>query len=317
VTRPNEAGARRRSTVTARVLAQLGLLGALFAGTGPAWAGPWVPGRWHFYLELREALELADARYDAAGARQPIVAVTADGTRSSASYRRASTTLYAEVGVAQRLSVLTAFGALDAVTQPIRGAQARSAVGVGDLLLGGKLLLFDDEITAALQVAVIAPTGSATGELPLGPGDLRADFLLLLGRAFYRPNLYLACEIGARLRGTSVIADPTQPGQLTRVTYAHEVRYAAQAGYTWTFERRALRSLGVVAKLEGSYALGPATDDGLGLLNPLAGAFFKLGPELRWSPERRLALSLGGHYFVAGRAMPAFAEVAVAIGYAR
>jgi hypothetical protein len=276
-----------------------------------------VPGRWHFYLELRQAALFADGRYDAAGARQPIFAVSDGGARVAASYLQAFTTLYAEVGLAQRLSVLTMFGLLDAVDQPLAGVGARRAVGVSDLMLGGKLLLFDDEVTAALKVALTAPTGSATGALPLGPGDLRTDFMLLVGRAFFRPNIYLSGEVGVRLRGAAVVADPEQPGQRVLAQYAHEIRYAAQAGYTVHPDRRGARAVGLALKLEGSYALAPAVEDGLGVLNPIAGSYLKLGPQLLWSPRGGVSLTVDGHYFVAGRSMPAFGEVAVAVGVSR
>src|SRR6185369_7131511 len=112
---------------------------------------------------------------------------------------------------------------VNAVVQPIRGAPDRDAVGIGDLKLGGKLLLFDDEVTAALLVALTAPTGSSTGAIPLGQGDLRTDFMLLLGKAFLRPDLYLSAEVGFQLRSAATIADPNQPGQLKSVTYTHQI----------------------------------------------------------------------------------------------
>ena len=38
---------------------------------------------------------------------------------------------------------------------------------------------------------------------------------------------------------------------------------------------------------------------------PEPGSYLKLGPEIAWAPTRFLEVSLGGHYFVAGRSMVA------------
>lgn len=286
----------------ALVLASVLLVGA------PALAGPWVPGRWHFWAQLRESVLIADQRYDAAGGLAPIQGQyqAPDGTTalSRARYRWLLTDLYAELGLASRLSVLLDFYALSAIWQPFDDAPAysKSAVGVSDLFLGAKLLLFDEEITASILAAVTVPTGALTATLPLGPGDVRGDFVLQVGKIFERPSIFVTADFGARLRGMS---------------YSHELIYAAQVGWTWHAHRRALHALTVSLKLEGRYALGAAVEDGLGVLNPQSGQYTKLGPEVGFSVGRGFTLSAGGHYFVAGRSMPAFGEVALALTYAR
>ena len=284
----------------------------------PVQAGPWVPGRWHFSLQLRQAALFADQRYDAGGARRPILAVPDQGgAPQRASYRQALTSLSGELGLAQRLSVVLDLLALDAVVQPISGRADRTVVGVSDLRLGGKLLLFDDELTAAIEVALTIPTGSAARPLPLGPGDLRTDFVLHVGKTFRRPDLYLLAEVGFRLRSAAEVANPMVPGTTAQVSYAHEIRYGAQAGTTWRKGRPGLRWLGAALRIEGSYALASAVEDGLGILNPIAGSYCKLGPEVTWSPLLGLLFGVGGGYFVAGREMPAMGEAWLSVTYLR
>jgi hypothetical protein len=294
------------------------VIALLLLSGGLASAGPWVPGRWHFYLQLREGAlwTPGDVRYDAHGARQPIRLVD-NASLVASGYRQSLTDLYAEVGLARRLSVLLDFILLDYVAQPLPGRPARSSTGVSDLQLGGKLLLFDDELTAALLVALTAPTGSSTTAVPLGPGDLRTDFRLLLGKLFDRPSLYLSAEIGLCLRGSAVVTDPQAPGLTLRVQYSHALRFAAAVGGRLRLPRAPSHALNLAAKLEGAYAFDGAVEDGLGLLTPQAGTYVKLGPEVGWSFPRGVQLFLGGHYFVAGRTMPAFAELALSLGFSR
>jgi hypothetical protein len=293
------------------------LLLVLFAAR-PAAAGPWEPGRWHFYLQLRESALVADQRYDASGKLQPIaVALDASGATAPSSYRQLLTDLFGELGLAARLSVLFDFRAVSAIWQPLPGAPAHQAVGPSDLYLAGKLLLFDDELSAAVQIGVTVPIGSATAAVPLGAGDLRTDFTLLLGKLFEHPEIFLSIEAGARLRGAAQVGDPHAPGQMVSVQYSHEVRAAAQAGYTWRPDRPFLRALVFAIKLEGAYALQTPVEDGLGILVAQAASYLKLGPEITWRPRRGLDVTVGGHYFVAGRSLPAFGEAALAIGYGR
>ena len=281
-----------------------------------AHAGPWTIGRWHFFAQLRMSGMFADRRYDAAGDLQPIQAVLPNGTIANTSYREFLTDLFVELGLAARLSLLVDFRALDVIVQPLGGGN-RGAVGVSDLWLAAKLLLFDDEFSAAILVGLTAPTGSATTVAPLGPGDLRTDFMLLLGKLWARPSLFLSGELGVRLRGSAQAVDPHKPGGLVDVPYSHELRYAAEAGYSWVARRRGLYSLVAALKLEGAWSFSRYVEDGLGLLNPQASMYVKLGPELVYTPRPGVHLSLGGHYFVAGRAIPAMGELALGVAYSR
>lgn len=291
---------------------------ALLLQAAPAAAGPWLPGRYHFYLQLRESALAADQRYDSTGALQPIaIALDASGATARSGYRELLSDLYGEVGLASRVSVLVDFRALAAIWQPIPGAASRSAIGASDLTLAGKLLLFDDELSAAVQVGVTVPTGSATAAVPLGAGDVRTDFTILVGKLFEHPDVFVSVEAGARLRGAAEVADGHAPGRTVSVQYSHEVRAAAQAGYSWRPDRRGLRALVFAVKLEGAYALSSPVEDGLGLLVSPAASYLKLGPEITWRPRPGLDVTVGGHYFVAGRALPAFGEAALALGYSR
>jgi hypothetical protein len=276
---------------------------ALLLLSSTARAAPWMPGRWHFWLQLRESVLVADQRWDATGHLQPILAVVdPSGTKATSGYRWALTDLYGELGFGTRLSLVVDFAALSAIVQPVTGEDARSAVGVSDLYLAGKLLLFDDELTATLLAGVTVPTGALTTAVPLGPGDVRGDLILEVGKIFERPAIFLSADVGFRLRG---------------MDYSHQLVYAAQAGWTWRAARRGLRALTLVVKLEGRYALATPVEDGLGLLTPQSERFTKLGGEVVAALGRGVALTVGGHYFVAGQTMPAFGEAALAISYAR
>jgi hypothetical protein len=270
-----------------------------------AWAGPWGPGRWHFYAQLRESAEFADERFDADADRKPIRAVGG----ATQSYREALSDLYFEVGMAARLSLLLDWRFLSALWQ----VPQPSRVGVSDLFLGAKLILFDDEVSAAIQCGLWVPAGASTGSLPLGPGDLRGDFMLLLGKIFDRPSIFISAELGVRVRGSAKVSD--QNGGTIQRQYSHEIRYAAAAGYTWQARRRGLAFLGISVKLEGAYAVDSPVDDPLGPLEPQAGTYLKLGPQVTWGIGRGVQLSLEGNTFVVGRALPAMSEVALALGW--
>ncbi len=299
-----------------RILAISSLL-CVLALPRPASAGPWISGRWHFYLQLRQSALFADQRYDAAGNLQPIrVAVDGSGATQTTSYRQALTDLFAELGLGARLALLIDFHGLSAIDQPLSSG-ARRAVGVSDLWLGLKLLLFDDELAAALQVGITVPTGSPNGSVPLGPGDFREDFTLLVGKLFRHPHLFLSGEAGVRLRGSAVIPNPIALGTREHVQYSHELRYAGAFGYTLMTDRKAADWFSFAIKLEGAYALSAPVEDGLGVLDPVAGSYLKLGPEVTWAPTKHVQVSLGGHYFVAGRAMVAFGEVALGLAVSR
>jgi hypothetical protein len=276
-----------------------------------AWAGPWAPGRWHFFLQLRESFEFAEQRFDADGNRAPLRLAGPLGPVDSA-YHEALSDLYVEVGMASRLSLFADFRFLSAIWQPA-GNLSRSRVGVSDLFLGAKLILFDDEITAAIVCGLWAPIGSSTGAPPLGPGDLRGDFLLAIGKLFEHPSLFVSAELGVRVRGSAKVTDPT--GASITQQYSHQLLYAATGGYSWYANRRALEKLVIAVKLEGAYAVDAPVDDGYGMLEPKAGSYLKLGPELTWGIARGVQLSLAGSTFVVGRALPEMSEVALALGW--
>jgi len=284
---------------------------------GAAQAGPWMPGRGHFYLQLRESALAADRRYDAAGKLEPIQLVLDDGTTVATSYRQSLTDLYGEVGLAARLSVLADFQILSAVVQPLAGRPARSAVGLSDLFVGMKLLLFDDEVTAALRAGAFAPIGSPTAAVPLGPGDVRGELSILVGKLFERAGVFVAAELGARLRSSATVGDPQHPGLTVEQAYAHQLVWAAELGWSWRAMRRGADALIIAVKLEGAHSLAKPVEDSLGLLDAPVISYVKLGPELSWAIARGVQLTFGGHYFVDGRALPALGEAVLALGYAR
>ena len=285
--------------------------------TTPAIAGPWTPGRLHFYGQVRQSVLLADRRYDAAGDLRPILlAVDAAGATAETSYRQTLTDVYFELGLASRLSVLADFRAFTYVAQPAAGHPTRSALGISDLWLATKLLLFDDELTASLLVGASVPLGDAAAAVPLGQGDVSGDIQVLVGKLLPR-RVYVAAEAGVRLRSHARVTDPRTPGATIEQQYSHELRFAAVAGTSFPLARRFADAIGVAAKLEGAYALTAPVEDSYGVLTPAAGTYLKLGAEFIWTPVRGVAITLGGHGFALGRALPAFGEIALAIGWSR
>jgi hypothetical protein len=282
-------------------------------GARTAYAGPWLPGAWHFVVYLRESVQLANDRYDVGGALKPVMAVDGQGATVRSFFGDATTALGTEVGVASRLSLTADFWALRGTWERLGDAGSRSSVGVSDLSLGAKLLIFDDEITAALQVAVTFPIGDSTAAVPLGLGDTRTDMVLLVGRMFERVPLFLFGELGACIRSAAKVTDPLMPGTTKTVDYASQVVYGATLGYTAQGKRRGFRSVAVMVRVEGRYSLRTATDEGVGTFTPVTPTMLKLGPQLSFAPTKTFELFAGGSYFVLGRAVPAWADAVLGL----
>jgi hypothetical protein len=284
---------------------------------GRAQAGPWIPRAWHFLVYLRQSVELAGDRYDVEGQRSPGSAITDQGTLVRSFMGESTTAIGGEVGVASRLALTLDFLAFRAAWQRMGEAGNRSSLGVSDLALGAKLLLFDDEVTATLQVNVTFPTGSATSSVPLGPGDTRADFLVLVGKVFERVPLFASAEAGVSLRSAAQVTDPLVPGTTKTIEYSSQIIYGATVGYTFVTKGRRPDRITFMARAEGRYSLGRATDDGVDSFTPVSPTLLKLGPTIAWMPIPSLEIDLGGAYFVLGRTVPAFGEAVLGIVFRR
>lgn len=300
--------------ISRRLLALAAAAAALHSS--PARAGPWLPGAWHFYLELRESFQLADRRFDASGSLAPVRAVDASGMLVPSSFRDAQTSLYGELGVATRLAALVELVGVRAVWQPLPDGSSRGAVGASALTLGAKLLLFDDQVTAALIGRVIVPLGATDGPVPLDAGDLRADLVLSVGKLFEERPFFVAGELGVRLNSSADVTDPVL-NKLVTIDYAPEILFAAQAGYTFLVRRRGLERAVVMVQLEGRYGTAAPVEDGRGSLTPPSARFIKVGPMLAWAPLRHFEIHLGASVFAWGRGLPMMIETSggVAVSY--
>ncbi len=300
---------------------------------GGAEAGPWLPAPGHFYLELREQLGTTAQGFDPGGARRALRTLSAQGSAIATRLYDAQTELYAEIGLATRLALITDFVLLRSLTMPIANEAARSALGLGDLQAGLRLLLVDEEVSCALEAKLGIPTGRSDGALPLGPGDLRGEFSLSIGHAWEKLPFFLFAELGARLRSSGTQQLPamnafTAPTKVS-IDYASELSYALQLGYAARLGDRF--QLVPRATLDGRHGLSAVTDlpPAGPLVDPIhprsvrmlrVGASLSLGVWLRGARPRRLErvdVQLGGGAFVWGQGLPAVGEVSLAIGLVR
>lgn len=299
--------ARRRSV--------LPLLLSLALSSKVAWAGPWLPGAGHGYVQLRQGWSYTQDRFDADGNRGRVMAVAPDGSVVPSAWQLVETNLYAEAGVLSRLAFTLDWNALRGLWQPLPGQAALHALGVSDLTLGAKLLVFDDVLTLAIVAAVTAPTGSSTARLPLGQGDTRTELAISVGKTFEPQPIFVDASIGFVLRTSAQVTDPRDPARADLVSYSPEVRYLLRGGYSLRRYRRGLERLVFSLRLDGRQSTGAPAEDGLGLLTPATSAFLRLGGEIDWMPQRRVELSLSGGGFVYGRALPAVNELALGIAF--
>ncbi len=283
--------------------------------SGPALAGPWLPGTGHGYLQLRQGWSYTRDRFDADGNRVRVMAVAPDGSVVPSAWQLAETNFYVEAGVLSRLAFTLDWNALRGLWQPLPGQAAIHALGVSDLTLGAKLLVFDDVLALAIVAAVTAPTGSSTARLPLGQGDTRTELGISIGKTFEPVPLFVDASLSFVLRTSAQVTDPRDPSRTLLVSYSPEVRYVLRGGYALRRRRRGLERLVFSLRLDGRQSTGAPTEDGLGLLTPAASALLRLGGEIAWVPQRHLELSLSGGGFVYGRALPAVNELALGLAF--
>ena len=298
-------------------------------------AGPWLPGPGHFYLELREQLVTTTQGFDAHGTRRPLSTYDGAGLATHARLLDAQSVLYTEIGLATRLAVVADLVLLRSITLPRGGQSTASTIGVGDLRAGLRVKLLDEEVSCALEARLGVPTGKSDGAQPLGPGDLRGELALSFGHVWDRVPVFLAGELGARVRSSGTQRLPPQQvptaGAPTRVTvdYASELTYGADLGYV----ARAGERLRVVPRvgLEGRHGLRAPTTAAPAsvLVDPLQPASVRLlrvsaslGFDLvlrarAASTPAHLELAISGGAFVWGQGIPAAADIALSLGLSR
>jgi hypothetical protein len=212
------------------------------------------------YLKITQGFANASERYDADGEVVPYDADT-DGTP----FRDRSLYLYAEVGLAQSL---TLFGTLPykrlfisdgGFDTPVE----REATDLGSAVLGLRVGLEDalglgDRSALATNVALIVPLGYRRNYAPaVGPGQVDAQFLLAYGRSLWPVPAYAQVGVGYRYRTavfdlSRVVECPAdQPDDAAtlcledggrEVAYSDELLAKLEAGYTF-FDRVLLQAM--------------------------------------------------------------------------
>lgn len=246
--------------------------------------------------------------------------------------------VYGEVGVATRLAVLAGFQLLRGLSlapeSPGSGA-GTTALGIGDLDAGLRLLLFDEEVTCSLQATLGIPTGRSDASLPLGTGDLRGAFVLSVGRVGARVPLFFSVDLGGNIRGSGRQRAMGLVGDGTTVTidYASELLYAGELGYLVSREPRGRRvRLSPRVRLDGRYGTrAPTTPTAAALVEaPIApesvrfvrlsaalGVEIAVGRPSRSTPITSLIIDLSGGAFVWGEGLPAAGQASLAFGIKR
>jgi hypothetical protein len=288
-----------------------------FCSSRSASAGPWLAGAGHGYVQLREGFSFADSRFDAGGSTAAVKAVTADGSLVVSAWRLLETSLFAELGLLSRLSLMLDWTVVRSAWQPQPGAAPITATGLSDLALALKVLLFDDVVTLSLVGGVTAPVGDATARLPLGQGDTRTELAVCVGKLFRPTGFFVDAQLGFVLRGGARVRDARMPTQIDAVDYRPEARFLAEGGFNWLLRRRGVERLVFSLRLDGRYATGVASEDGLGILTPASSSFLRVGGGVSWLIVRHFEVGLSVASVVTGHAIPALTDLGfdVAVPY--
>src|SRR5262249_24875452 len=150
----------------------------------------------------------------------------------------------------------------------------------------------------------------AVARLPLGQGDVRTEFALFVGKLFRPLPLFVDARVGVALRGSATIMDPYFMNQ-QQIAYASEARFLAEAGYSWFPRHRGAKRVLLLARIEGRYSNGVPSEDGLGILTPVASDFLRTGGEIAWLPTTHFELSVTGGSVVYAHSLPALSELAL------
>jgi hypothetical protein len=250
--------------------------------------------------------------------------------------------LYGEVGLAVRLAFVAELRLLGVVATTRPGERAREAIGVGDLDVGVRLQLLDEEVACAVEARLGIPTGNADAAQPLGTGDLRGEFVLSIGRVWERVPVFLVAELGARIRSSGTqraqaagrdasMVDPLEPtAAAARVTidYASELVYRLELGYLWRVRGHERLRITPRLSLDGRHGLSAPTPLPIDPVAPASLRLLRLGAALGFSvallSRERASFStgevhvgLGGGAFVWGEGLPAAGEVSLWLGLSR
>jgi hypothetical protein len=250
------------SPATATVLAALSALAAAL-WSGEAAAGPWAIGQGRLFIDGRFTVSTASEIADQNGQHLPaqVVANMQDLGKTGARTVKSSVLdlngeIYVEYGVLSRLTLTMNWQFARGLSYANPGGDVPyQATHVGDLDLGGRITVFDDELTLALYLGVGVPSGATGTNIPIGQGDVRTDFRVLVGKVIERWRIYVAGELGIRFRGSATIHDfNATPGYRRNVDYSDEIVYGIEAGYFWKTRRRGLQQILLGLKAYGKYS---------------------------------------------------------------
>jgi hypothetical protein len=307
------------------------LLAVLLAAIGlllvepEAQAGPWAIGQGRLFVDLRFTATTASELADQDGRHLPmrIVADAADLGKEIGQVRTNRThmtdlngELYVEYGLLSRLTLAMnwQFARSISLANPGGDIDWHSA-HVGDLELAGRITLFDDVLAVALHLGVVFPTGATNTRIPIGQGDVRTDFRVLVGKIVERWRFYIAGELGVRLRGSAKVRDDLLPAGQKTVDYSDEITYALEFGYFWKIQRRAMRQILLGGKLQGKYATGESIPDPFPNIVPAASAFLKIGPEITFYLTERWLFHVGVRTVPVARSVPFLTDYVAGVAF--
>jgi hypothetical protein len=300
--------------LTPAALAAWATLWALWLWPAAAVAGPWAIGQGRFFIDGRFTASTASEFADENGNRRPmrVVSNTADLGSNSGSVQTSKSSLtdlsgqlYVEYGALSRLTLTMALQFVRGISFSNPGGDVSyRALHIGDMELGGRITLFDDELTVALNLSAVIPTGATGTNIPIGQGDVRTEFRVLVGKIFERWRFYVSGELGIRFRGSATVRDLNYPGYQKPIDYSDEITYGLEGGYFWKTRRPGLQQILLGFKLNGRYSTAASVPDPYPNLVPPASAFMKLGPEIALFFTEKLLLHVGVRTIPLARSLP-------------
>lgn len=213
------------------------LVAMVIGHTSITHAGGWTQPKGRGYFKLSQQVVRADAITRPNGERHDIHTTVSGYT----------TSLYGEFGLLERVTLVGYMPFYTSFSADVDGIPSSS--GIGDWDVGLRIgILTGGPTVVSLQAMAGLPLGDSGDDLIFwtGDGEFNQHFSLQIGHSLYPVPAYLKGEIGFNNRKSSDNPEDS---------YADELRYSLEAGYT-VAER-----LGVSLWLRGVEALDRADDE--------------------------------------------------------
>lgn len=273
-------------------------IGLLCCGSVPARAGGggWTRQEGEYYLKVDLSSLTADKQFGLNGRPEFIFN---DPNFLNGEFGVTDINFYGELGLNDWLTGIASTQVKVAVRQGYYTLTGRdstaSASGLGDIWLGGRVRLLPKEspYVAALTLSLKVPTGSPLQSIPLGTGVLDYELAAGGGTSFPIPLSripfygYVQLSTGFRLRNGGA---------------SNEMNYAAEFGVQMD-ESLALRAMvdGVHSFADFDRAVTDPTNSAVANELVADQSFTRWGLSLAYGVNKRMDLSLGYSWNVAGR----------------